>query len=285
MRAVVRLMKSSLFALALGVSAVGCTTNHIQPVLGAPDSNAIVVTGSGEATSAPDIARISLGVEARALGADAAVAEMNAKMNALLKALEAEGIAKKDTRSTNWDIQFEQEPQPVPPPPPPPVPAPVRGAKPGVEKPGAEPSAAVASAPAPVGPRGWYRAQSMVEITVRNLDSIGRVLAAASNAGVNQAWGLNFQLEDPKPLEKQAREKALADARAKAEQLAQAAGVKLGRVISVSDGSGGGGPVFGRSFDAPMAMAMKESAAIERGEVKLGQQVRVVYAIEDAAKK
>lgn len=89
-------------------------------------------------------------------------------------------------------------------------------------------------------------------------------------------FGIRFEWEDPSPLQGEARKKAMADARQRAERLAELAGVKLGPPIAISESDGGGG--------APVqayAMMKSEAAAapVERGELTTTSSVRVVYAL------
>jgi uncharacterized protein YggE len=131
--------------------------------------------------------------------------------------------------------------------------------------------------PPPPKPEGIYRAQNMVEIKIRQLDQAGRVLGAATGAGANQVFGIQFEIEDTKPLEQEARTKAVADAKKKAESLAQLTGVKLGPPISISEGARGG-PIMPMS--APVMMrAEAGEVPIERGELKVTTTVSVVFGL------
>jgi uncharacterized protein YggE len=126
-------------------------------------------------------------------------------------------------------------------------------------------------------PSGFYRAVNTVEVTIRDLDKAGQVLGAAAGAGANQMFGIAFEIEDPAPLEAEARKKAMADARTRAERLAELGGVKLGPPVSISE-AGGGMPVPG-----PMVMrAEVGQVPIERGELTVVATVQVVYSIAGA---
>lgn len=237
----------------------------------------ITVTGVGEAKAPPDIARTNIGVEVRAATVEQATAQSNQRMAAILDALRKLGIANQDLRTHSFSISFEQAPTPPwpvpqPEPPPPDQPSPRAKAAPA-------PETAPEPTPAPAV-RGVYRASNMVEVTIRDLDETGQVLQAATDAGANNVWGISFELEDPKPLMAQARVEAVEHAQQNAEALATLSGVKLGPVVSVTEGGGGGpGPV-------PMyAMKSMEAAGrdvpVERGEVTITQQVQIVYALSE----
>jgi uncharacterized protein YggE len=103
------------------------------------------------------------------------------------------------------------------------------------------------------------------------------VLSAATSAGANQLYGIRFEIEDPAPLQAEARKKAVEDARARAERLAQLASVKLGPPVSIVELDGGS--------SAPMpVMAMQRmdaSAPVERGELTVSTTVQIVYALPE----
>ncbi len=221
------------------------------------------MTGSGKANGKPDVARTTVGVETRAATAEEAVSDVNARMARVVTALKQAGVADADLRTANVSLNFERNPEP---------PRPVELAP--ATKAGA--TAASAPAPAPVVPAGFYVATNNVEVTIRDVNRAGQVLSAATTAGANQMFGIRFELDDPSPLLATAREKAVADARARAEKLAQLAGVKLGSAVSITEQDGGGGgpvPAF--------AMMRSDAAApVERGELTVTTSVQIVYDLK-----
>jgi hypothetical protein len=276
-----------LFALTLGVAAVGsaCTPQTVvsstAPAANAP-ARGITVNGVGKANGKPNIARSTVGVEARAGSADQAIAEVNTRMAQVIAAMKQAGVADADIRTSTLSLNFERNYEPPP--------HPVESA------PSAAPTMAPATAPAPGGkpkaaparveaapaaavklPQGFYTATNNVEVTIRNLDTAGKVLSAATGAGANQLYGIRFEIEDLAPLQAEARKKAVEDARLRAERLAQLAGVKLGPAVSIVEMDGGGsGPV------PMMAMARMEAAApVERGELTISTTVQIVYALPE----
>jgi uncharacterized protein len=257
--------------LVAALGLFGCApVTHVHTNSSASEpANAVVVIGSGEATSTPDIARITLGVEAQNGNPEAAVSEVNKKMKAVIEVLKKKGIADKDVRTANLNIFMVETPPHYPMPMPMSEPAPMPG------PPGMPP--ATAKAP-PV-----FRASNSVLITLRQLDKVGDTLGAAIQAGANQAWGITFEMDDPKPLRAKARAKAVEDARARAEELARASGVKLGRVLSIGEMGGSepqppGVPGFQMGYARAEAM---QSVPIERGEITLTQNVRVTFELAD----
>jgi len=272
--------KATLFAslvLLMG-PLLGCAPPRTivqTPATGAPVAG-ISVTGIGRASGPPNIARATLGVEVRAAAADQAVKEANGTMARVIAELKRLGIADKDVRTTNVSMAFEREPEQPPRPMAEAAPAPAT--KPG--KPAAPSAAApsgAATLPAPAQPAGFYRASNTVEVTIRDLNRAGEVLGAAAASGANQMYGIAFEIEDPSRLEAQAREKALANARQRATDLAKLAGVRLGNPISIVE--------VGGTMPVPGPVMMRAEAAqvpVERGELTVTSNVQVVFELAKA---
>lgn len=274
-------LRRSSLSLALVTSAIalsaatGCTRVIVTPSTVEARTDVVTVSGRGEVSRAPDIAHTTLGVEMTAPTVQEATRLANARMNEVFAALEKAGIEKKDIQTSSLNIDFERiYPPPAPPPVPVPAPAPRTSPKGAAEAPTEAPTAAPA-APARVG---VYRVTNMVQVTIRDLAKIGPVLDAAVAAGANAAYGISFGIDDPKPLQAEARAKAMEQARAQAEQLAKIAGHSLGDVVSITE-EFTGGPI------RPMMMAkvaMAESyggTPVSAGEVTISSQVQVVYKI------
>jgi uncharacterized protein YggE len=287
-----RTLCSAFFARAVLVSmglvgVAACTpqtvVNSAAPAVNAP-VRGISVNGVGKASGKPNVARGTIGVEARAGTAEEAIGEVNQRMAAVIAAVKQAGVADADVRTSTISLNFErnyESPRPELAPAAAPAVAPTMA--PAVAPAGKSKSVAapvkpeVPAAPLVKLPQGFYTATNNVEVTIRNLDAAGKVLSAATSAGANQLYGIRFELEDPSPLQAEARKKAVADARDRAERLAQLAGLKLGPAVSITEiDGGGGGPV-------PMfAMAkMDSSAPVERGELTVTTTVQIVYALPE----
>ena len=272
----------ALLALSMPGISAGCTPQTVvnTPSVSAP-TRGISVSGVGKANGKPNVARSTIGVEARAGTADAAIAEVNARMAQVIAAVKQAGIPDADVRtatlSLNFERNYEQPPQPMHMAPAPAVaPAASAGAAPA-SKPKAAPASPEVPAPQVKLPQGFYTATNNVEVTIRNLDLAGKVLSAATGAGANQLYGLRFEIEDPSPLQAEARKEAVADARQRAERLAQLSGVKLGPAQSITEVDGGGsGPM-------PMYAAARadSSAPVERGELTITSTVQIVYSLAE----
>jgi uncharacterized protein YggE len=202
----------------------------------------ITVIGSGAASGASDTAEVNAGVVTQAATASQAMSENGAAMEQVLKALTALGIADRDIHTTNVSVM--------------PVRAPPQ---PGRQQP---------------SPIVGYEVTNQVHVKVRNLAALGRLLDTLVSRGANTLGDIGFSIADPAPLLEQARTKAIADARQKAQVYAAAAGVKLGRVIFIRDTAPG--------LPRPIAARVMSSAAvpIAPGEQELEVSVSVTYALE-----
>lgn len=159
----------------------------------------ITVQGTGEITAQPDIAKLTLGVNTGAQStAAAAEQQLESKINAVIASIKAQGIAEEDIKTTNLSLN--------------PIYDFIEGRR--VDR--------------------GFEANQMVEVKIRELDTVGAVLSAATGEGVNQAGNIQFEIDDPAQFRQQAQEKAIAQARANAEDLAEALGVRLGDVKNFS---------------------------------------------------
>ena len=206
----------------------------------------ITVIGVGHITLVPNIAKLSVGAEARAATVSEAKADVDAQMKAITDALKAMGIEEKDIQTAHYSIYYEQNPY-----------QPVTREEGGT-----------------LEPEGAYRVSSMLEVTVRNVDQAGEVLDSVVAAGANQVYGVSFTVSDDQKWQGEARKKAMADARDRAGELAQLAGVELGHVLSISEVIGGG-PVI-----AYAERAMGGGGGIAPGELEMTAQVQVTFAIQ-----
>ena len=202
----------------------------------------ITVTGAAEADAVPDLATVSAGVDTRAETAAAALAANSETMTAIFAALDAAGIERRDVQTSQLSLNPVFEPY---------------------REEAEAPPAVVA-----------YEASNMVTVRVRAIDGLGTVIDALAKAGANRLNGVGFEVADPKPHLDTAREQAVADARARAELYARAAGVTLGPVVSIRETVEVPGPIMMR------AEAASAAPPIAAGTVTLGAQVEVVYAIE-----
>ncbi|HNS51415.1 MAG TPA: SIMPL domain-containing protein [Anaerolineae bacterium] len=222
----------------------GRTVQAATPEVGA--GRVITVVGQGSARVAPDIAQVSVGVDTVADTVSEAVLESNSRMGAILPALKSLGVADKDIQTQNYSISVEQ----------------------GSVTQGPEGTATQGK------PR--YRVTNMVNVTIRDLGKVGNVLDAVVEAGANNIWGVSFSVDDTKAALTEARGKAVADAQARARELAGLAGVELGSIVSVSE------VVGNNSYPVAVerAFGMGADTSVSVGEVEVSYQVQAVYSLE-----
>ena len=113
-------------------------------------------------------------------------------------------------------------------------------------------------------------------IRLRDITKVANVIDTLVGAGANEIGGINFTVSQASKLLDEARERAIADARRKAEIYAKAAGVTLGAPLSITEG-GAAGPILYRRVAAPMAAS---GAAVAQGEETLQVTVSVSWAIK-----
>ena len=205
---------------------------------------AISVTGEATMSVAPDQAQVDGGVTSDAKTAREASDANNAAMGKVLLALKGAGIDEKDYQTSRLSLQPKYAP----------------------ERSG--PSSVVG-----------YRASNRVTIKVRDVNKIAGVIDVLVAAGANEIGGINFVVSQASKLLDDIREKAIADARRKAEIYAKAAGVTLGEPLSIAE-EGGSMPVFRGKMPAPMATMAP--APIAQGEETLSVTVSVSWAIKAA---
>lgn len=206
------------------------------------DSRQLTVTGTGEVARAPDMAVIRVGVGAENADAATALANTSEAMKRMQARLADVGVEPRDVQTSELSLNpvYEQKPN---------------------------------SNPRIVG----FQATNAVTVRVRDISITGEVLGALVGDGANRIDGVTFALQEPRAVMDEARRLAVADARRKAELLAEAAGVTLGPVRDIREVGGGGQPrpmmmsrMASESMDVPMA----------EGEVGLSASVSVVYEIE-----
>ncbi len=212
---------------------------------GNPPQNTIAVTGSGVAYGKPDIATVQIGVQSRFPDLSAAISDNTQKAQTLMDLFTSLGIEAKDLQTSNFSVSTQ----------------------PDYDNTGQ--------------PKGTYTyyVDNTLSVTVRELNKLGEVLGKAVDAGANNVYGVSFGVADPAALEGEARAKAMTDAKTRAEQLAQAAGVALGGPVTISEVNVAP-PI---PYAAPMmrdAVAASAPVPVATGQLQVNLQVTVVYAIK-----
>lgn len=230
-------MKNALLAaLAIGASAVPAQAHAQAP---RPDSTPYVqtisgtrldISATGEVSRVPDIANISAGVTTRSSSATAAIADNAARMERVRAALKRAGIADRDiqtsTISLNPEYRYKEN-----------MPPQLTG----------------------------YTASNQVNVRFRDIRNTGRILDALVAEGANQINGPSLTIDKPEAALDEARVKAIAAGRARADLYARALGMRVVRLLSVSEGGG-------YSVPPPMPMMRAQAADAASTKIDPGEQ-------------
>jgi hypothetical protein len=123
-----------------------------------------------------------------------------------------------------------------------------------------------------------YRVHNVLLITIRDISNVGSILSDSLAAGANAVNNVQYSIADTTSLATQARELAVKDAQAKAEQLANLAGLSLGQLIMINDLSGG--PIY-PSTPLPGPMMSAEAVPVSAGTLAVTVMVELRYAIAE----
>ena len=222
-------MRQPLATLLAAFAMTAAPATALAQAAPASDGILLSVSSRAEARKAPDIATFSAGVVTQAADGNAALRQNAEQMNRVLAAIKAAGVADKDVQtsgiSLNPQYRYEENQPPR-----------ITG----------------------------YQASNTVNVKLREVAKMGKVLDALVASGANQVNGPSFGIDDPEPLYDRARLDALKAARARAETYAGALGVRVRRIVSISEG--------GAAMPSPMPrMAMMKAEAYDSTPVAAGE--------------
>ena len=225
--------------LLLAMTDAGAQTPPMLP----NDGTLLQVSSHADAHRVPDVATISAGVVTQATDANAAMRANAQEMDKVMAAVRAAGIGERDIQTSGISVNPQYryaENQP----------------------------------PAITG----YQASNTVNLKVRDIGRLGKVLDALVASGANQINGPSFEVDQPDAAYDEARRAALEKAQARAAMYAKALGLRVRRIVSIGEGGGYRPPV-----PMPvMAMARAEKAAdtaVSPGETTLGADLDVVFEL------
>ncbi|HJX14045.1 MAG TPA: SIMPL domain-containing protein [Dehalococcoidales bacterium] len=208
----------------------------------------IWVSGEGKVTAVPDVANLRLGIQSQEGTVAEAQGKAAAAMDSVMKSLKGNGVAEKDIQTqtfniqkvTRWDNDNQRE--------------------------------------IVIG----YQVTNIVTAKIREVGTTGRVIDAVTIAGgdLTRVDSISFSIDNPAAYYGEARQKAVADAAAKAKQLADVTGVKLGKPTYISENVYVPGPVFRGAMMEAAAPAPVETP-ISPGEQEITMNVQIAYAIAD----
>ncbi|MFA5020593.1 MAG: SIMPL domain-containing protein [Patescibacteria group bacterium] len=208
--------------------------------------NQITVTGTAKISATPDVAVLYLGIVSEGATVNTAQKGVTDKMNGIIASLKKDfQIEAKDIKTENFSV------------------SPKYDWSDGRQR--------------IIG----YTVNQSVTVKVRNFDRIGDILAKATELGANTVSGPNFMIDDPETVKTEAREKAIAQAKAKAELLADQVGIKLGRIVNFYEGGNEIANVaYGMGGSMDSALAVKAAApTIEPGTQDVQLTVSISYEI------
>lgn len=256
---------NALIAVLIALVAV-CVIGGIKMIghIGENPNNVstINVDGTGYVVAVPDVATFSFSVTETGKTVAEAQSKATAKTNAALKAIRDQKIADKDISTQSYTINPHYEyvydlcPRPA-----------------GTDR---------SYCPGKNTLTGYDVSQT-ISVKIRDLANAGTIFTSIGSLNVQNVNGLDFSVDDPKAVQAQARDKAIKDAQQKADLLAKQLGVRIARVISFSESSGG--------YPRPMVMyaakdaVMSQSAGamppeVPTGEQKVTSNVTITYEIE-----
>jgi len=222
-----------------------------------PMFNSISVSGVGEVMAVPDIGTFSFSVSADAATVSAAQESVTKKIDAIIVGLKSIGIEEKDIKTSNYNVypKYRYES--------------------GVCGPNYCP-------PSKQVPDG-YTASHNISVKVRDTQKAGEAIAVAGENGATDISGISFTIDDPDKLMEEAQAMAIEDAKAKAKRLAKELDVRLVKIISFYDNSGGPMPYYNEVMGMGAAdMAVKSSArppTLPTGENQYTSNVTITYEI------
>ncbi len=234
-------IRPMLLASALAFAPMNASAQTPASLATPNDGTLLSILAQAEASRVPDVAGLSTGVVTQAADANAALRANAAQMARVMAAIRAAGIAEKDVQTSGINVNPQYryaENQP----------------------------------PAITG----YQASNTVSIKVRDVGKLGQVLDALVASGANQVNGPSFEIDQPEAVYDEARRTALDKAQRRAEMYAKSLGMRVLRIVSISEGGG-----FVRPMPMMKAMAMdsQESSPVSPGQTTLSASLDVVFEL------
>lgn len=238
------LKKSAIFVALAALLLAGCGGTVVAGS-SYGTTTGLSVGGHGDVRLQPDVAYITIGVHSEGSEIAQVVAANANQVAAVMQALTDAGVAREDIQTSNFSVYTNQKYDPI------------SGLPDGTN----------------------YSVDNQVNVTARNLDQLGALLDSAVSAGANNIWGVSFDLADKTDAQAQARDLAVQNAMDQAQALATAAGVTLGKILSVSYTPTGYyyGPYYGMGGGGGGEGA---TTSIVPGLITVSADVTITYAIK-----
>lgn len=252
-------MIMSFFGIVASFFLLAKTANEIRTygtIAPTPASNTISVSGEGVAYSKPDLATFSFSVTESAKTVGDAQKQATGKTNTIIDLLKKAGIIESDIKTVGYNVNPKYEYQPV--------------------------MCSVGYCPPGNQRISGYEVSQGIEVKVRDLTKAGDLLSLVGSNGATNISSLNFTVDNPDSINREARELAITKAKEKAGQLASDLGVRLVRIVSYSEN--GNTPIYyARNMGmttTPSGAVAVPSPAVPAGENKVTSNVTIVYEIQ-----
>jgi uncharacterized protein YggE len=234
-----------VLAGAAGGARLAAAQDDATPMAGAAGIPTVSVSGHGSVNVPPDTASVNIGVDVIKPTLDEAQDQATAQATALIEALKAQGIAAEDIQTDYFSVNILRD-----------------------YSENADPNLITG-----------FEIVNQLRVTVRNTENLGEILDAAVTAGANSIYGVNFYVDDQTAAASEARVEAVANARVKAEELAAAAGMTLGPVVSIAEGAPPViGPLYAGRGGGDMAMA-EAAVPVEPGSTTVAVDVQMTFEL------
>jgi len=230
-----------LIILSVALLTISCSEKPVISAGNEVQRAVMTVTGSGQVYVIPDVAYISIGVRSTGDTVVEAIAQNNEQAQAIQYALTQKGIEEKEIQTSNFNVyqqsDYDYQGNPT---------------------------------------RTYYSVENTVYVTVLQIDQLGDILDAVARSGANNIYGVNFDVQDKSEAQTAARALAVQAAQMQAQELAAAAGVELGELLSISSSSTSTAQFYGYGMGGGMA----ESVPISSGQMPVNAQVELSYEIK-----
>lgn len=206
--------KNYKFLIWSGTAALVMTTVFLmiltnQAANTATTTNTVSFSGEGKVVTKPDIAVVDLAIVTEAVSSKDAQNDNSKKSKMVVDFLKKQGVNEKDIKTTSYNIYPQYK-------------------YPQFDKPEI---------------RG-YQVTERMEVKIRDLEKVSSILDGVVANGANEVSGFQFTIDEPEKLKDEAREKAIADAKEKADELEDQLGIRLGKIVNFYESSGGLPPII-----------------------------------------
>lgn len=240
-----KIYRIGLFLGAISLVFSSCSGNSVAAVGQNGEQAVITVAGLGEVYVVPDIGYINVGVRSQGATVTEAIAVNNDMAKSIQSSLSDQGIEEKDIQTSNFNVyqQYEYDYQGNP-------------------------------------ANTYYAVENTVYVTVRQIERMGEVLDAVARSGANTIYGVNFDVQDKTEALSTARKLAVQSAQVQAQELALAAGVELGDLISIDSSTSSTAPFYGYGYGLGGGGGGGESVPVASGQISVSAQVLMTFSIK-----